>query len=119
MVFTSRPKLKLSLWQSQPPGAASMRRGVKFPRTWHDGQSGDFNHGKVSASDFPIAGAVRQPQNAKVVGDIQIAGNRIKRDTRRGEVRKTWPSRPIEIRPRRRTRTLIIGDGKHMARRCR
>ena len=96
-----------------------MRRGVKFPRTWHDGESGDFNHGKVSAGDSPIAGAVRQPQNAPVVRDIEITGNRIKGDACRRKVWETWPSGTIEIRPRRRTRTLIIRDGKHMARCCR
>src|SRR2546423_15640125 len=85
-------KLRRSLRERQLPCAAPVRRGVKFPRTWCDGQSVGFDLGKASACDPPIGRAIRQPQNAPIVGDIEITADRIKRDARGRKVWESWPS---------------------------
>ena len=92
---------------------------IELPRTGRDCKACDLYHWEASACDLPIAGAVRQPQHAPVVRDIEITAARIKRDARGGEVWERRSSQSIEIRPCRRARTLVIRDGKHVARRCR
>jgi len=90
---------------------------IELPRAGHDCKACDLYPWEASACDFPIAGAVWQPQHAPVVRDIEITSARIKRDARGGEVWERRPSQSIEIRPCRRARTLVIRDGKHVARR--
>ena len=96
-----------------------MGGSVQLPSTGNNREPCDFYSWKTGSGDLPIARAIRQSQNAPVVGDIEITSARIKRDARGGEVWERRPSRSIKIRPRRRTRTLVIRDGKHVARRCR
>ena len=88
----SRPENNPTLRQRQLPGAPAVGGCIEFPRTWRDCKTCDLDHGQASACDLPIGRAIRQPQNAPVIGDIEVTPDRIKRDARGGKVWESWPS---------------------------
>ena len=72
-----------------------MRGGIELPRARHDREARDLDHGKACAGDFPVAGAARKPQDAPVIGDVQVAV-RILSDARRGEAGNAPVPDPVE-----------------------
>ena len=92
-----------------------MRSRIELPCIWRDHEACDLDHGKARGRNFPISRAVRPLQNAPVVGRVEIAGDGIKCDTRRGEVRERCRSRSIEIRPCRCARTWVVPHREDVA----
>ncbi len=84
--------------------------GIKLPRTWHDREAGNLDHGKASTGNCPARRAVSQSHDAEIVGDIEIAV-RVGRDTCGGEVRKVI----ADVRPCC-VAAPIVGNREHVAR---
>ena len=91
---------------------------IELPRIWRYHESCDLDHGKARGCNFPIGRAVRPLQNAPVVGRVEIAGDGIKGEARRGKIRERRRSRSIEVSPSCCPRTWIVPHGEDVAGRC-
>src|SRR5436189_2822479 len=60
------------LRQPKSPSAPSVRGRVENPRTWHDCEACDLNHGQSRASGYPGSRAVGKAHNAPVIRDVQV-----------------------------------------------
>ena len=94
-----------------------MCSGVENPRTGHDCEACDLNHGQSRASGYPRSPAVRKEHNAPVIRDVEVAVP-ITGDAGRWEVWERGSTRVVEARPRR-GRRRAAGHFEHVARRRR